>query len=58
MVPAIEHGLTNLISNTIHIHAARTYVFKTSSAFYLGFAREGVERGFLISDISTSNITL
>jgi len=57
-VSLTEHSLTNWISNVTHKYVARTYVFKTSLAVYLGFAREGVERRFLISDIATSNLTL
>jgi len=34
------------------------YVLKTASAFYLAIDRERVERGFLISNVSTDNICL
>jgi hypothetical protein len=33
-------------------------VFKIAFAFSLGFARERVKRNFLISNVSTGNITL
>ena len=33
-------------------------VFKTASAFYLGFAREMVRRHFLILKVSAGNMTL
>lgn len=36
----------------------RSQVFKITSGFYLGFAREGVKRRFLILNVSASNITM
>jgi hypothetical protein len=33
-------------------------LFEIPSALYLGFARERVKRRFVISDVSTSNVTL
>jgi hypothetical protein len=46
------------MSNLFRKYAARTYVFNTSSSVYLVFARKRVKRRFVITDISTSNITL
>ena len=51
---------TKLIINIMYCTTPYTngsQFFKTVSALYLDFARERVERGFLISDVSAENLT-
>ena len=46
------------VNNVIYKYEALTHVFKTSSPLYLRFAREGGKILYIISDISTGNVTL
>jgi len=53
----LQHIFTKLTSNVMYV-TVNNYVFKISSVFFCGFARETVKIHFLISNVSMGIIML